>query len=135
MKRILVILAFVLPIVVFADKGHKKGKPVKEIEGVISGAVCGVYGIACNHRPGERGYELLGLFNDKRGFFYLANVPQDILAKINREEVLVVGEVYRERATIIAEKIIKDGNVVWQAGVKEDKAKEGEEKDKGSKSK
>ncbi len=133
MKRVLMILALALPVVAFAhkghDKGHKKG-PVKEIKGIISGAVCGVHGMVCKHKPGENGYELLGLFNDNRGFFYLANVPQDVLTKINREEVAVVGRVYRDRATIIAEKIVKDGNVVWQAEMKE-KDKGGE----GSKSK
>lgn len=121
MKRVLLILILVFPLVAFAHKEqgkrYKKGT-VKELKGVISGAVCGIQGMVCNHEPGKYGYELLGFFDDKRGFFYLANVPQDILNKINRQEVEIVGKVYRERATIIAEKIIKDGNVVWQTEIK-----------------
>lgn len=118
MKRFIGILVLVVPLLVFAHEGkgreHGKGK-VKEIEGVISGAVWGVHGKTCKHKPGEMGYELLGLFSDKTGFFYLANVPQEVLKDINRSEVTVVGRVFRDRATIIVERIVKDGNVVWSA--------------------
>ncbi len=136
MKRIIGIFALAVPFLVFAHegKGRAHGKPkVKEIKGVISGAVCGVHGMACKHKPGEHGYELLGLFSDKRGFFYLANVPQKVLRDINRSEVIVVGRIFRDRATIIVGRIIKDGKVVWKAkGMMKDKEKE-KEKEKSKK--
>ncbi len=64
----------------------------KELIGVVTGALC-------SHPRGER-YELLGI-----------NVPQDILQKF-------FGEVNRERATIIANRILKGDNVVWEGGEK-----------------
>ncbi len=58
----------------------------KKLVGVVTGALC-------SHPRGEK-YELLGI-----------NVPQDIIQKF-------FGKVHRERATIIANRILKGDNVV-----------------------
>ena len=78
----------------------------KELVGVVTGAVCGIKHHVCSHPRGEK-YELLGI-----------NVPQDILQKFFGEEIKVEGKVHRERATIIADRILKGGNVVWEGGEK-----------------
>jgi len=71
----------------------------KKLVGVVTGALC-------SHPRGEK-YELLGI-----------NVPQDILQKFFGEEIKVEGKVHRERATIIADRILKGDNVVWERGEK-----------------
>ncbi len=130
MKRLMGILLIIFPALIFAHEGKKHKDKAGEVEGVISGAVCGIHGMKCEHKPGEHGYELLGLFSDKKGFFYLANVPQEVLQNINRSEVVVVGKIFRERATILVRKIIKDGNVVWSFEEHEMKGEENKEKEK-----
>lgn len=111
------------PLLTFADKKGKGGmrgeemRKEKELVGVVTGAVCGIKHQVCSHPRGEK-YELLGILDHKRGFFYIANVPQDILQKFFGEEIKVEGKVHRERATIIAHRILKGDNVVWERGEK-----------------
>jgi len=100
------------PLLTFADKRKEK-----ELVGVVTGAVCGIRHKLCSHPRGEK-YELLGILDHKRGFFYIANVPQDILQKFFGEEIKVEGKVHRERATIIANRILKGDNVVWEGSEK-----------------
>ena len=118
MKRLLFALLLLVPLLTFADKKGKGGmRKEKELVGVVTGAVCGIKHQVCSHPRGER-YELLGILDHKRGFFYIANVPQDILQKFFGEEIKVEGKVHRERATIIANRILKGDNVVWEGGEK-----------------
>jgi hypothetical protein len=123
MKRLLFALLLLVPLLTFADKKGKGGmrgeerRKEKVLVGVVTGAVCGIKHQVCSHPRGEK-YELLGILDHKRGFFYIANVPQDILQKFFGEEIKVEGKVYRERATIIADRILKGDNVVWEGGEK-----------------
>ena len=118
MKRLLFAFLLLVPLLTFADKKGKGGmRKEKELVGVVTGAVCGIKHQVCSHPRGER-YELLGILDHKRGFFYIANVPQDILQKFFGEEIKVEGKVHRERATIIADRILKGDNVVWEGGEK-----------------
>ncbi|MCC6012585.1 hypothetical protein LM594_06445 [Candidatus Caldipriscus sp.] len=118
MKRLLFALLLLVPLLTFADKKGKGGmRKEKELVGVVTGALCGIKHQVCSHSRGER-YELLGILDRKKGFFYIANVPQDILQKFFGEEIKVEGKVHRERATIIADRILKGDNVVWEGGEK-----------------
>ena len=81
MKRLLFALLLLVPLLIFADKRKEK-----ELVGVVTGAVCGIKHQVCSHPRGEK-YELLGILDHKRGFFYIANVPQDILQKFFGEEI------------------------------------------------
>jgi hypothetical protein len=123
MKRLLFVLLLLFPLLTFADKKGKGGmrgeemRKEKELVGVVTGALCGIRHQVCSHPRGEK-YELLGILDHKRGFFYIANVPQDILQKFFGEEIKVEGKVHRERATIIADRILKGDNVVWEGGEK-----------------
>jgi hypothetical protein len=118
MKRLLFALLLLVPLLTFADKKGKGGmRKEKKLVGVVTGAVCGIKHQVCSHPRGEK-YELLGILDHKRGFFYIANVPQDILQKFFGEEIKVEGKVHRERATIIADRILKGDNVVWEGGEK-----------------
>jgi len=118
MKRLLFAFLLLVPLLTFADKKGKGGmRKEKELVGVVTGALCGINHQVCPHPRGER-YELLGILDHKRGFFYIANVPQDILQKFFGEEIKVEGKVHRERATIIADRILKGDNVVWEGGEK-----------------
>ncbi len=87
------------------------------IKGVVSGAVCGVHGMVCKHEPGEHGFELLGIYVDGDGFYYVANVPQKVLRKVNRKEVEIEGKLYKDKRTIVADKIKAD-KVIWVKGKK-----------------
>jgi len=123
MKRLLFALLLLVPLLTFADKKGKGGmrgeemRKEKVLVGVVTGAVCGIKHQVCSHPRGEK-YELLGILDHKRGFFYIANVPQDILQKFFGEKIKVEGKVHRERATIIADRILKGDNVVWEGGEK-----------------
>ena len=100
------------------------------IEGVVSGAVCGIHEMKCDHKPGAHGYETLGIFVDGKGFFYFANVPQKVLRRINRMEITVKGEVKPKYRSILAHVIKADGKVVW---VWKKEMKGGKHMDKGEK--
>jgi len=116
MKRLLFTLLLLVPLLTFADKkgkGGMRGKEMrkeKKLVGVVTGAVCGIKHQVCSHPRGEK-YELLGILDHKRGFFYIADVPQDILQKFFGEEIKVEGK-------IIADRILKGDNVVWEGGEK-----------------
>ena len=104
------------PLLTFADKKGKGGmrreemRKEKKLVGVVTGALCGIKHQVCSHPRGEK-YELLGILDHKRGFFYIADVPQDILQKFFGEEIKVEGK-------IIADRILKGDNVVWEGGEK-----------------
>ncbi len=89
------------------------GPQVRTIKGVVSGAVCGVHDMKCEHKPGAHGYETLGIFVDGKGFFYFANVPQKVLRRINRAEITVKGEIKPEYRSVLAYEIVVKGKVVW----------------------
>ncbi len=101
--------------------------PLQTVKGVVSGAVCGIHDMKCDHKPGAHGYETLGIFVDGKGFFYFANVPQEVLRRINRMEITVRGEVKPAYRSILAHVIKADGRVVW--------AKKGKEKKEGRRDK
>jgi len=83
------------------------------IKGVVSGAMCGIHEMKCEHKPGAHGYETLGIFVDGKGFFYFANVPQQVLRRINRMEISVKGEVKPKYRSIVAHVIKAGDKVVW----------------------
>jgi len=92
MKGLLFVLLLLVPLLTFADKKGKGGmRKEKELVGVVTGALCGIKHQVCSHPRGER-YELLGILDHKR--------------------------VHRERATIIAHRILKGNNVVWEGSEK-----------------
>ncbi len=74
MKRLLFALLLMVPLLTFADKKDKGGmRKEKDLVGVVTGALCGIKHQVCSHPRGER-YELLGILDHKRGFFYIASV-------------------------------------------------------------
>ncbi len=115
--RFVILFLLLIPFFTFADKKGKNEdrKKEKELVGVVTGAVCGIRNEVCSHPRGQ-GYELVGILDRRKGFFYIANVPQEVLEKFFGEEIKVEGEVYRERATVIAKRILKVGTVIWEEG-------------------
>lgn len=120
--RGLMILAFlVAPLAGYAADQHEhehehavKAEKVT-LSGVVSGAVCGVHGMVCTHKPDpEHHYELLGLFVDGKGFFFLINVPPEVLRKVNREEVTVEGELYPDMHAVYVHTLRKGDQVIFQ---------------------
>lgn len=112
MKRQFVLALFaVLLTSVLAIAGGKEGK----VTGVISGAHCGVEGMACAPSHDLRRAELPGIFTKDNKFYVLANVPQSFLAQWPVQEVSVEGTVYEQDKGIYAKKVsIKDGDK-WRA--------------------
>ncbi len=108
MRKLIASIMMVAPLALFAET----------VQGVVSGAVCGVHGEVCSHKPMEHGFELLGLFNDNQGFFYVANVPQHVFRKASRKEISIEGKVYKKDRTIIADKITMGDRVIWKKGTK-----------------
>ena len=108
MKRKNMYSAFVtLALTVTALAGGKEGK----VTGVISGAHCGVDGMACAASHDLRRAELPGIFTKDNKFYVVANVPQSFLAQWPVQEVSVEGTVYEEEKGIYAKKVsIKDGD-------------------------
>ena len=112
MKTKLFSLIFSLvAVTVLAVAGGKEGK----ITGVISGAHCGVEGMACSATHDLRRAELPGVFTKNNKFYTLVNVPQTFLAQWPVKDVAVEGTVYEKDHAAFAKKIsIKDGDK-WQA--------------------
>ncbi len=114
--RALILVALALaPAVGFAgedhahEQEHMQGVKAETVTltGVVSGAVCGVHGMVCTHKPDpEHHYELLGLYVDGKGFFFLINVPPEVLRKVNRREVTVEGELYPEMHAVYVKGIL-----------------------------
>jgi hypothetical protein len=105
-----------LAIAVIAVAGGKNGK----IIGIISGAHCGVEGMACSASHDLRRAELPGIFTKDNTFYVLSNVPQSFLAQWPVKDVTVEGTVYEKEHGIYAKKIsLKDGDkwrVVFEDG-------------------
>lgn len=108
MKRTTIHTALICIIpVVAAFAGGKEGK----ITGVISGAHCGVEGMACAPSHDLRRAELPGIFTKDGKFYVLANVPQSFLAQWPVQDVTVEGTVFEKEKGIYAKKVsIKDGD-------------------------
>ncbi len=95
---------------VIALAGGKDGK----ISGVISGAHCGVNGMACAATHDLRRAELPGIYTKDNKFYVLTNVPQSFLAQWPVKDVTVEGTVYEKDKAIDAKKIsVKEGDK-WQ---------------------
>ncbi|MBX2991817.1 MAG: hypothetical protein KF749_11715 [Bacteroidetes bacterium] len=89
-----------------AVAGGKEGK----VTGVISGAHCGVNGMACSATHDLRRAELPGVFTKENKFYVVVNVPQSFLAQWPVKDVTVEGTVYEEDGAVNAKKVsIKDG--------------------------
>jgi len=96
-----------LAIAVIAVAGGKNGK----ITGIISGAHCGVEGMACSATHDLRRAELPGIFTKDNKFYVLSNVPQSFLAQWPMKDATVEGTVYEKDRVVYAKKIsIKDGD-------------------------
>ncbi len=93
--------------------GGKEGK----ITGVISGAHCGVEGMACAPTHDLRWAELPGIFTKDNKFYVLANVPQSFLAQWPIQNVTVEGTVFEKEKGITAKKISIKGRKQMACGV------------------
>ena len=110
-KQLLFAALMLLVVAVAALAGGKEGK----VTGVISGAHCGVDGMACGKSHDLRRAELPGIFTKDKKFYVLANVPQSFLAQWPVQDVTVEGTIYEEEKGIYAKKVsIKDGDT-WRA--------------------
>ncbi len=87
--------------------GGKEGK----ITGVVSGAHCGVEGMACAATHDLRRTELPGIYTKDNKFYVLSNVPQSFLAQWPVKEVTVEGTVYEKERVVDAKKVsVKEGD-------------------------
>ena len=107
MNRIIgIIVVAVLALASLAQAGGKDGK----VTGVISGAHCGVNGMACSIKHDLKRAELPGIFTKENKFYVLTNVPQTFLAQWPTKEVSVEGQVFEAEKAIVAKTVaIKDG--------------------------
>lgn len=108
MKKLfsLIVLAFAA-ISAVAYAGGKDGK----VRGVISGAHCGVNGMACAPTHDLRRAELPGIYTKDNKFYLLTNVPQSFLAQWPVKDVTVEGTVYEKDRAIDAKKVsVKEGD-------------------------
>ena len=89
-----------------------------QVEGTVSGAVCGtVEHMLCTHKPDpEHHYELLGVFTKDGKFFFLINVPQKILRKINRQPVMVKGKPVEGYPALMVATLSVEGHTVYAPG-------------------
>ncbi len=112
MKRELsIIIAAVLMLSTVLYGGRKESK----ISGRISGAHCGVNGMACAATHDLRRAELPGIYTKDNKFYLLTNVPQTFLAQWPFQEATVEGTVYEREKAVDAKKVtIKDGDN-WRA--------------------
>ncbi len=88
------------------------------LEGTVSGAVCGTLEhMLCTHKPDpEHHYELLGLFTKDGKFFFLINVPQKILRKVNRDPVVVKGRPVEGYPALMVTTLTTEGRTVFATG-------------------
>ncbi len=98
-----------LTLSVLAVAGGKEGK----LSGVISGAHCGVMGMACSASHDLRRAELPGVFTKDNKFYLLTNVPQTFLAQWPVKDVSVEGTVYEKDKAIVAKKVSVKENDKW----------------------
>ena len=91
------------------------GERMAQVEGTVSGAVCGtVEHMLCTHKPDpEHHYELLGVFTKDGKFFFLINVPQNVLRRINREPVMVKGTPVKGYHALMVQELQKGDQVVF----------------------
>lgn len=102
MKTRLLFVLLALGVVALAASAQgEEGK----VSGVISGAHCGVYKMACAPDHDLRRAELPGVYTAENKFYVLTNVPQMFLAQWPVKEVTVEGTVYEEEKAIVAKKI------------------------------
>ena len=105
------LISSLLAVTALVVAGGKEGK----VTGVISGAHCGVNGMACSATHDLRRAELPGVFTKDNKFHALANVPQTFLAQWPTKDVSVEGTVYEEDRAVFAKKVsVKEGDK-WQA--------------------
>lgn len=126
LNKSLYLLVFLLAVSMAAFAGGKEGK----VTGVISGAHCGVEGMACSATHDLRRAELPGIFTKDNKFYVLSNVPQSFLAQWPVKDVTVEGTVYEKDHGVYAKKIslkdgdkwrtvFEDGNIIDDMGHKE----------------
>ncbi len=94
------------------------GERMVQVEGTVSGAVCGtVEHMLCTHKPDpEHHYELLGVFTKDGKFFFLINVPQNVLRRINREPVMVKGKPVEGYPALMVATLSVEGHTVYAPG-------------------
>ena len=110
-SKLFTLILSLFAVAVLAVAGGKEGK----VTGVISGAHCGVNGMACSATHDLRRAELPGVFTNDNKFYTLVNVPQTFLAQWPVKDVVVEGTVYEKDHGVFAKKIsIKDGDN-WRA--------------------
>ncbi|MDE3056732.1 MAG: hypothetical protein KGJ59_02075 [Bacteroidota bacterium] len=96
---------------VVALAGGKDGK----IAGVISGAHCGVNGMACPATHDLHRAELPGVFTNDKKFYFVTNVPQEFLAQWSPGTAISVeGTAYEPARAIDAQKISVKQNGKWR---------------------
>ena len=126
LDKSLYLLVILLAVSIAAFAGGKEGK----VSGVISGAHCGVEGMACSATHDLRRAELPGIFTKDNKFYVLSNVPQSFLAQWPVKDVTVEGMVYEKDHGVYAKKIslkdgdkwrtvFEDGNIIDDMGHKE----------------
>jgi hypothetical protein len=107
LDKSLYLLVILLAVSMAAFAGGKEGK----VTGVISGAHCGVEGMACSATHDLRRAELPGIFTKDNKFYVLSNVPQSFLAQWPVKDVTVEGTVYeKDRGVYTKEISLKDGD-------------------------
>jgi hypothetical protein len=110
-NKLFALILSLLAVTVLAVAGGKEGK----ITGVISGAHCGVNGMACSATHDLRRAELPGVFTKDNKFYSLVNVPQTFLAQWPVKDVAVEGTIYEKDHAINAKKVsVRDGDA-WRA--------------------
>ena len=103
LTRIVVVVLF--PVAVLASGGVK-------VKGIITGADCGLEGMACDLSHLLTGHELLGVFNDKtKRFYFLTNVPQSTLVYLFGKSVTVEGTKLSPDAMKV--KVLRSGGKVF----------------------
>ena len=103
----LILSLFIL--IVLGVAGAKEGK----ITGVISGAHCGVNGMACSASHDLHRAELPGVFTKDNKFYVITNIPQTYLAQWPVKEISVEGTVYENEKAIVAKKVSVKKNDKW----------------------
>ena len=112
MRKVLT-MALLLGLVPFLRAGEGREIAVK---GTISGAVCAAHGMLCPSDPDHmKKPELLGIYTEDGKFYYLANVPQDLLMHYGLQEAEVKGELF-EPNTILVKDLKAKGEALMAEG-------------------